>query len=81
MVTLCHTSKKAYFRKYLSDNTDNPKQTWQGIRSNINIKPTSKFVPTSTKEFYLLMFNYTFVFSIYIKSDNVQLYLAFTAIH
>ena len=46
-MALCHRSKKAYFHKYFSDKTDNPKQTWQGIRSIINIKSTSKFVPKS----------------------------------
>ena len=46
-MAFCRTIKKAYFRKYFSDYPDNPKHTWQGIRSIINIKPTSKFVPTS----------------------------------
>ena len=40
-------SKKTYFKKNFAENSGNAKKTWQGIRSIINIKPSSKSVPTS----------------------------------
>ena len=42
VVALCRASKKSYFRNYFSENCDNSKKTWQGIKSIINIKPASK---------------------------------------
>ena len=47
IVALCRASKKAYYRKFFAENSDNAKKTWQGIKSIINLKASSKFVPTS----------------------------------
>ena len=47
VVSLCRESKKNHFRKFFTENANNAKNTWQGIKSIINIRNNSKSVPTS----------------------------------
>ena len=47
IVTLCRQSKLLHYEKYFTDNANNAKTTWVGIKSIINIKSTSKNEPSS----------------------------------
>ena len=49
IVSLIRTSKKNHYQKYFSDNTDNIRQTWKGIKSIINIRNVSKSSVPSLK--------------------------------
>ena len=43
----CRDSKKLYFKNYFSQNANNIKNTWKGIKSIININNNSKGQPSS----------------------------------
>ena len=47
IVTLCRVGKKSYYEKYFTENANNIKNTWKGIKSIINIKSSNRFHPTS----------------------------------
>ena len=42
IVTLCRQSKSMHYEKYFTDNANNAKSTWKGIKSIININKASK---------------------------------------
>ena len=45
IVSLTRLSKKNHMQKFFQENRTNARKTWQGIRSIINVKNTSRFVP------------------------------------
>ena len=47
IVALMRLSKNNHLRNYFSNNSDNIKKTWKGIKSIINIRETSYNLPTS----------------------------------
>ncbi len=47
IVALLRLSKNNHYRKYFTDNSDDIKKTWKGIKSIINIRTTSNSLPTS----------------------------------
>ena len=47
IVGLCRKSKKLHFQKFFTENANNAKDTWKGIKSIINIDNGSKTSPTS----------------------------------
>ena len=49
IVTLIRSSKKNHYQKYFSDNTDNIRQTWKGIKLIININNITKSNMSSLK--------------------------------
>ena len=42
IVTLCRISKKLHYSKFFTENVNNLRNTWKGIKSIINIKSTHK---------------------------------------
>ena len=46
IVALLRLSKNNHLRNYFSNNSDNIKKTWQGIKSIISIRETSHNLPT-----------------------------------
>ena len=47
IVTLCRQSKKMHCHKFFSENANNAKNTWKGIKSIINVNSTMRSQPTS----------------------------------
>ena len=47
VVALIRLSKNNHFRKYFTNNAENIKKTWRGIKSIINLKAASGALPTS----------------------------------
>ncbi|MCH2405870.1 MAG: reverse transcriptase family protein, partial [Nitrosopumilus sp.] len=47
IVTLCRLSKKDHYQRLFSDNSDNLRNTWRGIKSIISLNSTDKRQPTS----------------------------------
>ena len=47
IVYLCRQSKKLYFQNYFSENVNNIKKTWDGIKTKINIENKKSSQPSS----------------------------------
>jgi len=47
IVTLCRVSKKIYFQNFFTQNANNLKNTWKGIKNLINLKKSVKGDPTA----------------------------------
>ena len=47
IVSLCRASKNIHFQRFFTENANNAKNTWQGIKSIINIRNSSKSSPTT----------------------------------
>ena len=47
IVTLCRESKMLHYQQFFTENANNMKNTWKGIKSIINIRSNTKGVPTS----------------------------------
>ena len=47
IVMLCRQSKKNYYQNYFTENANNIRNTWKGIKTIINIKDNRKTQPTS----------------------------------
>ena len=45
IVSLCRDSKKKHFQNFFAENANNARNTWQGIKSIINIRASSKMTP------------------------------------
>ena len=47
IVTLCRESKMLHYQQFFTENANNMKNTWKGIKSIINIRSNTKSIPTS----------------------------------
>ena len=47
IVALCRINKKNYYQNFFTENANNLKKTWQGIKSIININSNNKSQPSS----------------------------------
>ena len=50
IVTLCRESKMLHYQQFFTENANNMKNTWKGIKPIINIRCNNKSVPTSISE-------------------------------
>ena len=50
ITTQIRTSKKIFYKKYFSENSNNSKKLWSGINEIINTKPKNNFTPQCIEE-------------------------------
>ena len=60
IVALCRINKKIYYQNFFTENANNLKKTWQGIKSIININSNNKSQPNLTLQ--LLLMNSIIIF-------------------